>query len=70
MEKSVSKICVYNTLKLSVKSNLSEDGGGWTGYYLNFTSQRWLTPEQVENVQSIHFKKFRCHTLNGGTCWW
>ena len=21
--------------------------GGWTGYYLNFTSQQWLTPELV-----------------------
>ena len=21
--------------------------GGWTGYFLNFTSQQWLTPELV-----------------------
>jgi len=32
----------------------SEDGGGWTGYYLNFTSQRWLTPEQVSQSEWWH----------------
>jgi len=32
----------------------SNGRGGWTGYYLNFTSQRWMTPEQVSRSEWWH----------------
>ena len=28
----------------------SNGRGGWTGYFLNFTSQTWLTPELVQTL--------------------
>ena len=29
----------------------ADNGGGWTGYVLNFTSQQWLSPEIGDFLQ-------------------
>ena len=32
----------------------SNGRGGWTGYFLNFTSQQWLSSEQVSRPEWWH----------------
>jgi PhoPQ-activated pathogenicity-related protein len=35
-------------------SSPSNGHGGWTGYFLNYTSQKWLTPELVSRSEWWH----------------